>query len=161
MVYEDEKYIFLYVTELFYTDLRTHVESMISQRSDVYFDEQIWERVQNIYNYCMDKENLEGSFYYIDDGEPSTQGLSSMKLDSRGENGENSLAYLDTLRDNISQAILNKELNFVSSCWVDEASRTVKVGITEMKEEYIQRLKEFENMGPALDIFQQDLPVDE
>ena len=73
----------------------------------------------------------------------------------------NSLAYLDTLRDNISQAILNKELNFVSSCWVDEASRTVKVGITEMKEEYIQRLKEFENMGPALDIFQQDLPVDE
>ncbi len=72
-----------------------------------------------------------------------------------------SLAYLDTLRDNISQAILNKELNFVSSCWVDEASRTVKVGITEMKEEYIQRLKEFENMGPALDIFQQDLPVDE
>jgi len=30
-----------------------------------------------------------------------------------------------------------------------------------MKEEYIQRLKEFENMGPALDIFQQDLPVDE
>ena len=100
-------------------------------------------------------------FYYIDDGEPSTQELSSMKLDSRGENGENSLAYLDTLRDNISQAILNKELNFVSSCWVDEASRTVKVGITEMKEEYIQRLKEFENMGPALDIFQQDLPVDE
>lgn len=160
-VYEDEKYICFNVTELFYTDLRTHVESMISQRSDVYFDEQIWERVQNIYNYCMDKENLEGSFYYIDDGEPSTQGLSSMKLDSRGENGENSLAYLDTLRDNISQAILNKELNFVSSCWVDEASRTVKVGITEMKEEYIQRLKEFENMGPALDIFQQDLPVDE
>ena len=142
-VYEDEKYICFNVTELFYTDLRTHVESMISQRSDVYFDEQIWERVQNIYNYCMDKENLEGSFYYIDDGEPSTQGLSSMKLDSRGENGENSLAYLDTLRDNISQAILNKELNFVSSCWVDEASRTVKVGITEMKEEYIQRLKEF------------------
>ena len=62
-----------------------------------------------------------------------------MKLDSRGENGENSLAYLDTLRDNISQAMLNKELNFVSSCWVDEASRTVEVGITEMKEEYIQR----------------------
>ena len=141
--------------------LQKELEAMISQRSDVYFDEQIWERVQNIYNYCMDKENLEGSFYYIDDGEPSTQGLSSMKLDSRGENGENSLAYLDTLRDNISQAILNKELNFVSSCWVDEASRTVKVGITEMKEEYIQRLKEFENMGPALDIFQQDLPVDE
>ena len=62
-------------------------------------------------------------------------------------------------KQRVEQAM--KELNFVSSCWVDEASRTVKVGITEMKEEYIQRLKEFENMGPALDIFQQDLPVDE
>lgn len=64
-VYEDEKYICFNVTELFYTDLQTHVESMISQRSDVYFDEQIWKRVQNIYNYCMEKDNLEEHFYYV------------------------------------------------------------------------------------------------
>ena len=27
---------------------------MVSQESDVYFDEQIWERVRNIYNYYRD-----------------------------------------------------------------------------------------------------------
>lgn len=97
----------------------------------------------------------------IDVIETSTQWQSSMQQNSKGENGENSLAYLETLRDNISQAMLNKELTFVSSCTVDESLLVVKVGITEMKDEYIQRLKEFENMGPALDIFQQEFPVAE
>lgn len=50
-IYEDEQYICYDATDLFYTDLRQYVESMVSQRSDVYFDEQVWERVQNIYNY--------------------------------------------------------------------------------------------------------------
>lgn len=81
---------------------------------------------------------------------------SSMQQNSLNKNGENSLAYLKTIQDNISQAMLNKELPFVSSCTVDESSLVVKVGITEMKDEYIQKLKEFENMGPALDIFQQE-----
>lgn len=55
-IYEDEQYACYDVSPLFYSDLRRHVESMVSQRSDVYFDEQIWVRVQNIYNYY--KENL-------------------------------------------------------------------------------------------------------
>ena len=55
-IYEDEQYTCYDVSPLFYSDLRRHVESMVSQRSDVYFDEQIWVRVQNIYNYY--KENL-------------------------------------------------------------------------------------------------------
>lgn len=50
-VYKDEQYVCYDATDLFYTDLRQYIESMVSQRSDVYFDEQIWERVQNIYNY--------------------------------------------------------------------------------------------------------------
>lgn len=103
----------------------------------------------------------EGKDLPSDDAESSTQEQHNIKTDSRGKNGENSLAYLETLHENISQAMVNGELPFVSSCQVDEAARTVKVGILEMKDEYIQKLKEFENMGPALDIFQQDFPVNE
>lgn len=50
-IYEDAKYVCYNVSGLFYSDLRQYVESMVSQRSDVYFDEQIWTRIQNIYNY--------------------------------------------------------------------------------------------------------------
>ena len=53
-IYEDEQYVCYDVSDLFYSDLRQYVESMVSQRSDVYFDEQVWERVQNIYNYYRD-----------------------------------------------------------------------------------------------------------
>ncbi len=63
-VYEDDQYVCYEVTDLFYTDLRQHVESIISQRSDVYFDEQVWERVENIYTYYKDKEVLSSRFYY-------------------------------------------------------------------------------------------------
>ena len=55
-VYEDGQYVCYDVSDLFYTDLRRYVESMVSQRNDVYFDEQIWERVQNIYRYY--RENI-------------------------------------------------------------------------------------------------------
>ena len=63
-VYEDDQYVCYEVTDLFYTDLRQHVESIISQRSDVYFDEQVWERVKNIYTYYRDKDVLSSRFYY-------------------------------------------------------------------------------------------------
>ncbi len=65
-VYEDGQYVCYEVTDLFYTDLRRYVESMVSQRSDIYFDEQIWTRVQNIYNYYTDKEELRNRFFYKD-----------------------------------------------------------------------------------------------
>ncbi len=50
-IYEDGKYTCYNVSSLFYSDLRQYVESMVSQRSDVYFDEQVWTRIQNIYTY--------------------------------------------------------------------------------------------------------------
>ena len=65
-VYEDEQYVCYEVSELFYTDLRAHVESMLSQRTDVYFDEQIWSRVENIYNYYTDKNVLNSRFFYVE-----------------------------------------------------------------------------------------------
>lgn len=55
-IYEDEWYVCYDASHLFYSDLRSYVESMVSQRTDAYFDEQIWERVQNIYSYY--KKNL-------------------------------------------------------------------------------------------------------
>lgn len=50
-IYEDKQYVCYDMTELFYSDLRSYVDSMVSRRSDIYFDEQIWNRVQNIYYY--------------------------------------------------------------------------------------------------------------
>lgn len=63
-IYEDEQYVCYDASDLFYTDLRQYVESMVSQRSDVYFDEQVWERVQNIYNYYSN--NIRDLIYYRD-----------------------------------------------------------------------------------------------
>ncbi len=39
-------------------------EFIISQRSDIYFDEQVWERVENIYTYYKDRDVLASRFYY-------------------------------------------------------------------------------------------------
>ena len=64
--YEDEQYVCYEVSELFYTDLRAHVESMLSQRTDVYFDEQIWNRVEKIHNYYTDKNVLSSRFFYVE-----------------------------------------------------------------------------------------------
>ena len=68
--YEDEQYVCYEVTDLFYTDLRSHVEAILSQRSDVYFDEQVWNRVQNIYDYYRDRETLKSSVCYRLSSEP-------------------------------------------------------------------------------------------
>ena len=63
-IYEDEQYVCYDASHLFYSDLGQYVESIVSQRSDVYFDEQVWERVQNIYSYY--KENLGSLLGYRD-----------------------------------------------------------------------------------------------
>lgn len=55
-IYKDGQYVCYDVSDLFYSDLRQYVESMVSQRSDAYFDEQVWERVQNVHSYY--KEHL-------------------------------------------------------------------------------------------------------
>ncbi len=63
-VYEDDQYVCYEVSSFFYTDLRQYVECLISQRSDIYFDEQIWERVEKIHNYYTDKDVLNDRFLY-------------------------------------------------------------------------------------------------
>lgn len=63
-VYEDGRYVCYEVSDLFYSDLRDHVESMMSQRTDIYFDEQVWERVQNIREYYKERCALGEGFFY-------------------------------------------------------------------------------------------------
>lgn len=53
-VYEDEAFVCYNVTSLFYSDLRQHVDNLLSQRTDVYFDEQVWTRIERIYAYFQD-----------------------------------------------------------------------------------------------------------
>lgn len=50
-IYEDNRYVCYGISDLFYTDLRQYLEDTVNQRSDTYFDEQVWERVKNIYHY--------------------------------------------------------------------------------------------------------------
>lgn len=60
-VYEDEFFVSYDVTHLFYTDLRSYVESLVHKMeacdAEYYFDEQVYTRIENIYNYYQ--ENLE------------------------------------------------------------------------------------------------------
>ena len=60
-VYEDEFFVCYNVTHLFYTDLQSYVESMVDMRAasdaEFYFDDQVYTRIKNIYNYYQ--ENLE------------------------------------------------------------------------------------------------------
>ena len=64
-VYEDEQYVSYEVSELFYTDLRQHVENYMAYHlyDDFELNEQTWNRIRNIYNYY--KENLPNLFYYL------------------------------------------------------------------------------------------------
>lgn len=63
-VYQDDEYVSYNVTELFYKDLEMYVDTYIKDRSDIYVDEGVKTRIKNIYNYYMNKENLEKAFYY-------------------------------------------------------------------------------------------------
>lgn len=61
-VYEDDQYVCYEVSGLIYSDLQEYTESYVARDSHIYFNEQVWERVQNIYDYY--KENLPDLFYY-------------------------------------------------------------------------------------------------
>lgn len=60
-VYTDDFFVCYNITHLFYTDLRSYVEEIVSMNEatgiDYYFDEQVYRRIENIYNYYQ--ENLE------------------------------------------------------------------------------------------------------
>ncbi len=63
-VYEDEQYVVYEMTDLFYTDLDAYIDYNLSVNEHIYCDDQVRQRVHNIYDYYKDKENLESAFYY-------------------------------------------------------------------------------------------------
>ena len=69
-IYEDDRYVCYNVTNIFYSDLDQYVKDFVDTRGDVYFDETIRQRVQNIYTYYTDKEILREQLYYMDTSKP-------------------------------------------------------------------------------------------
>ena len=63
-VYEDEQYTVYEVTDLFYTDLDAYLDYFLTTRNDIYCDEQVRQRVHNIYDYYTDPENLGSLMHY-------------------------------------------------------------------------------------------------
>ncbi len=61
-VWENEDYVCYDVTDLFYTDFDAHVAAVLSQRTDVYSDSQILERLSNIAAYYRDRAVLADGF---------------------------------------------------------------------------------------------------
>ena len=62
-VYEDEEYVIYEMHHLIYRDLETYVKDMLLQRDDVYINDQIWQRIENFYDYWSDPENMRNAFY--------------------------------------------------------------------------------------------------
>lgn len=63
-VYEDEQYTVYEVTDLFYTDLDAYLDYFLTTRNDIYCDEQVRQRVHNIYDYFKDPDTLGSMMHY-------------------------------------------------------------------------------------------------
>ena len=65
-VYEDDTYVFYEMHHLVYSDLRNYVEEMIIQNDSIYFNEEIWERIQYFYNTYNDRKRLQDCIKPLD-----------------------------------------------------------------------------------------------
>lgn len=50
-VWEDDTYVCYEVHKLIYTDLGNHTQEWLKYNADVFFDDTVWQRVQNVYSY--------------------------------------------------------------------------------------------------------------
>jgi len=57
-VYEDAEHVIYEMHHLVYSDLRNYVEEMLIQNDSIYFNEEIWERIQRFYTTYNDTERL-------------------------------------------------------------------------------------------------------
>lgn len=64
-VYEDEQFVIYEMHEFFYSDLRTYVEDMLLQRDDMYFNDEIWKRIEDFYNYFNGNPEFGQRFQYL------------------------------------------------------------------------------------------------
>lgn len=156
-IYEDERYVCYDVSDLFYTDLRQYVESMVSSRSDVYFDEQVWERVRNIYDYY--RENMGALLGYRTDTAQSDMYQSPRTAESEKETTGHAavtLEYITELQAEVSAAMSSGELPFVSSSAVCENPYRLHVTVSSDSEEDLAKLRAFDTAGGALEIAYED-----
>ena len=65
-VYEDDTYVFYEMHHLVYSDLRNYVEEMIIQNDSIYFDEEIWKRIEYFYNAYNNREKLQNCIKALD-----------------------------------------------------------------------------------------------
>ena len=57
-VFEDSDYVIYEMHHLVYSDLRNYVEEMLIQNDSIYFNEEIWERIQRFYDTFSDREHM-------------------------------------------------------------------------------------------------------
>lgn len=65
-VLEDEHYAIYDATDLIYTDLDAYLDYFLTTRSDVYCDDNIRQRVHNIYDFYQDKDNIREMYGYLE-----------------------------------------------------------------------------------------------
>lgn len=65
-VLEDEYYAIYDATDLIYTDVDAYLDYFLTTRSDLYCDEQIRQRVHNVYNFYRDKNNIRATYGYLE-----------------------------------------------------------------------------------------------
>lgn len=54
VVYEDDQYTAFNVTDCFFTDLDTQIAAFLQWRTDLFFNDDVEERIQNVYAYLQD-----------------------------------------------------------------------------------------------------------
>lgn len=69
-VLEDEHYVIYDATDLIYTDVDAYLDHFLTTRSDVYCDDQIRQRVHNIYDFYQDPDNIQAMYHYLEFLEP-------------------------------------------------------------------------------------------
>lgn len=65
-VLEDEHYAIYDATDLIYTDLDAYLDYFLTTRTDVYCDDNIRQRVHNIYDFYQDRDNIRDMYGYLE-----------------------------------------------------------------------------------------------
>ena len=66
-IFEDDNHVIYELHHLVYSDLRNYVEEMIIQNDSIYFNDEIWERIQRFYNTYSDHEKLKSCIKPLDE----------------------------------------------------------------------------------------------
>ena len=65
-VLSDEHYTLYDFTDLIYTDVDAYLDYFLTTRTDVYCDDQIRQRVHNIYDFYRNKDNIRNMYGYFE-----------------------------------------------------------------------------------------------